>query len=261
MSKYKFVNLIDKLFVTVSIFLIIYAWVNFYLRDLWVTFGLSLIFTFACVFLLFYFVGKKQTKIYKNKKLNEDINTQFLVFKLTSKSKKQELLKQILEIDNQILPDEKHLMFIQNNQKHLVIIATAYDKLDNNILFNLLDEYGNVDADVFDIFCNDVANNILTNIYKNKKINFVTKNIIYENYFLKYNIYPDKTNINLNSTKLKFKEILKMFFVEKKAKSYFFCGLILIFSSIILPYHYYYIIVGSILLLFAIICKLLPKFN
>ena len=87
----------------------------------------------------------------------------------------------------------------------------------------------------------------------------ITKEKLFIDYFSKYQIYPDESKINTSITKLKFKDILNGLFIPEKAKSYFFCGLILIFSSIILPYHLYYIIFGSLLLIFSIICKILPK--
>ena len=96
MSKFKVINLIDKLFITCATFLIIYAWINFYLRDLWTTFILSLIFTFAILFVFSYFLNKKQTRINLNKKQLEEINTQFYVFKLNSTNQKLNLLKEIL---------------------------------------------------------------------------------------------------------------------------------------------------------------------
>ena len=82
MSKYRIVNLIDKIFISVAIFLIIYAWINFYIRNLWTTFFLSLIFTFAVLFILFYFTEKKQNKLSLNKKNVDDMNKYFLAFLL-----------------------------------------------------------------------------------------------------------------------------------------------------------------------------------
>ena len=43
MSRFKIINLFDKIFVTSAIFLIIFAWINFYIRDLYTTFILSII--------------------------------------------------------------------------------------------------------------------------------------------------------------------------------------------------------------------------
>ena len=125
----------------------------------------------------------------------------------------------------------------------------------------LINEFTNANVDVIDIICNEVDNNLNSKIFLDKTMIFTNKKKLYLNYFLKHNLFPDATNLNLKSNKLKFADIVKNMFIPQKAKSYFFCGLILIFSSIILPYHFYYVVVGSTLLMFGIICKLLPRFK
>lgn len=260
MSKFKIVNLIDKLFITISTFLIVYAWINFYIRDLFITFIFSLIFTFALVYVLFYFVGKKETKKHISKKKIEDINLNFLAFKLSSKIDKLNLLYSILKINhNPLIKDEK-IIFSNNEKTYTYIMATEFTKIDQNELLNILDRT-DFNTDYLYIVCNSFSSNINTKIFKNREIHFIDKEKLYTDYFEKNNLYPDCSNINTTINKLNLVQILKLFFLPHKAKSYFICGLILIFSSIVLPYHVYYLIFGSVLMLFAIICKLLPKFT
>ena len=259
MSKFKIINLFDKIFISISIFLIIYAWINFYIRNLWTTFILSLIFSSACIFVLYYFLNKKQEKISLTKKNIEEMNKYFLAFRLTPRKDKLNLLYKILSKDYEAKLDNETLTYIKDNEKHTIIIATHIERINENELINLIDEYSDLDADIIDIICSDVNSNINSNIFFDKKIQFVSKRELYVNYFLKYQIFPDDSKINTSITKIKFKDILNSMFLPEKAKSYFFCGLILIFSSIILPYHIYYIIFGSLLLIFSIVCKILPK--
>jgi len=258
MSKFKVINLIDKLFITCVTFLIIYAWINFYLRDLWTTFILSLIFTFAVIFVFTYFLNKKQTRINLNKKQLEDINTQFYIFKLNSLKQRLNLLNEILSKENKTTIKNDTIFFEQNNKKIILIIATRFEIIDNIILTNLISEFNNDEADEIQIVCNEVQPNINLKLLKNKDITIVNKKSLYIDYFLKHNMYPDASNINLKNTKITISTIIRNMFNSSKGKGYFFCGLILIFSSIILPYHFYYLIVGSTLLLFSLICKLLP---
>ena len=259
MSKFKIVNLIDRIFISCSTFLIIYAWINFYLRDLWTTFILSLIFSNAVLFVFYYFLNKKKNKQLSSLKEIENINTQFLIFKLNPLNKKLALLKEILSKEYNVIIKNKTISYTKENKKYLIILATNLDVIDNAKLVNLLDEFNKEDVDIIEIVCNETANNLNTNLFTNTQIKFITKKILYLDFFLKYNIFPDNTNINTKCIKLKFVDIVKNMFTPNKAKSYFFCGFILILSSIILPYHFYYIIVGSSLLLFSIICKVLPK--
>ena len=259
MSKFKIVNLFDKIFVSVSIFLIIYAWLNFYIRNLFSTFILSLIFSSAIIFVLYYFLNKKQERVKLSKKSTDEMNKSFLSFRLTPKKEKLDLLYQIFSREYETKLDNGILSYVKDNKKHIVLIATHIDRINENELINLVDEFVNLDFDVIDIICQDVSQNINSNIFIDKKIVFLTKEKLYTDYFSKYSIFPDDSKIDTSITKLKFRDILKNFFLPEKARSYFFCGLILIFSSIILPYHIYYILFGSTLLIFAIVCKLLPK--
>ena len=259
MSKFKIINLFDKLFISISIFLIIYAWINFYVRNLWTTFFLSLIFSAACVFVLYYFLNKKQEKVELGKKNTDEMNKSFLVFRLTPRKQKMELLYNLLSKEFNTKLDNGILTYIKDEKKHLVIVATHIERISENDLINLVDEFLDIDVDVIDIICNDVNPNINSKIFVDKKIIFITKQKLYLDYFSKYQIFPDNSKIDTSITKLRFKDISNNMFIPQKAKSYFFCGLILVFSSIILPYHIYYIVFGSLLLIFSILCKILPK--
>lgn len=261
MSKFRIVNLIDKLFISVSAFLIIYAWINFYLRDLWATFILSLIFTSAILFVFNYFLNKKKSNVLKQNKLVEEINTHFLIFKLNSTNKKINLLKEILSKEYNPVAKNNTISYIKENKKHLLILSTNLHSVNNNNLIEIIENYLDYNVEIFEIVCNEVSNNINANLFTNKQIKFITKKMLYTDYFLKYNIFPDQANINLKASKFSLSIFLKNLFTPSKARGYFFCGFVLIFSSIILPYHYYYLIIGSILMSFALICKLLQKFK
>lgn len=259
MSKFKIVNLFDKLFITIAIFLIAYAWINFYIRNLWVTFVASIIVTFATVFVLYYFLTKKSAKLATTNKEKADINKLFYIFRLTPKEGRYNLLKSALEKTHKTELKNGVLTYFNQDKLHLVIIATKYENITQTELLNLLDEFLHVKADVIDIVCNDSAV-INANIFKDKTINFITKKELYS-LFKNANITLDDSNINTTPPKLKFKDILYGMFTPNKAKGYFLCGLVLIFSSIILPYHAYYVVVGSMLMLFSVICKILPLFD
>ena len=260
MSKFKVINLIDKIFVSCCVFLAIFAWINFYIRNLWATFVLSLIFSFAVVFLLYYFLNKKTEKTNINKKQLEQMNKILLAFRLASKKEQIEIIKSALEKQHETKQENNKLTYVDALGKHLVILALDLQKFTENDLLNILNKHYSKSINCYDIFCNEHTN-INCNLLKNAKINLISNKNLYENYILNSEKELDCEFLNSSSSKLTFKDILNTFFLPSKAKSYFLCGLILIFSSIILPYYFYYIVVGSTLLLFAIICKLLPKFK
>lgn len=258
MSKFKIVNLLDKIFVTIALFLIIFAWINFYLHSLWTSFVLSTLISIALIYVLYFFINRKQIRIANKKADEEVVNFNFLAFKLSIKDEKINLLNQIYSKTSKTSINNGVLYYKQENTIHQVIIATHMDKLDQHILLNILDSQA-TNADCYDIICEKV-DLINLNIYANKKVEIINKEKLYK-LFVNSNIYPNVNNLAKNISKAKFKDVVRQIFAPPKSKSYFFCGLILIFSSIILPYHYYYIVFGSMLLLFSIICKILPKFT
>ncbi len=259
MSKYKVINLFDKIFITVSIFLLIYAWINFFIRNLWTTFLLSLIFTFASVFILFHFLNKRDEKKTLSKKYIQEMEEKFLAFRLMSKLERFKFLKSVIEKTCECKKIKDSLVFEKNNKTYQILIALNREKLTQFDLINLIQNLEK-NVNVLKIICCDFESNLNTKILKNLEIEIISKKKLYDEYFLLYNSFPDSSNLNIQKDQKKFKEILKNFFVSSKAKSYFLCGLVLIFSSIILPYHTYYLIFGSTLLIFSVICKLQPFF-
>ena len=168
------------------------------------------------------------------------------------------LLNKIYSIRHQTKIKKGVLFYEKDNKQHQIILATHFDKVNQKTLLNLLDENA-TNVDCYDIICAS-SEYINPNIYTNKSILITNKEKLYK-LFVETGVFPNIEILTKNISKPKFKDILRKFFVPEKSKSYFFCGLILIFSSIILPYHYYYIVFGSVLLMFSIICKLLPKFK
>lgn len=259
MSKFRIINLIDKLFISLCVFLIIYAWINFYIRNLWATFILSLIFSFAVLFVLFFMLGKRQEKFSNSKKENEEFNKTILAFRLTPRKEKYKLLCSILKINHKTELVDSNLIYYVGEEKHLVIIATHVEKLTETDIISIIDENYFEGVNCIDIVCNVYAGNRL-NFVKNLKINIVNNRTLYAD-FCKTGILPNMDILDSDITKLSIKDIAKNMLQPAKAKAYFLCGLVLIFSSIILPYHYYYLIFGSMFMLFSIICKLMPRFS
>lgn len=260
MSRFKIINLFDKIFVSVSVFLIVYAWINFFIRDLISTFVLSLIFSSAIIFLLYYILNRHIEKKNKSKTYLKDVEEKFLAFRLLKQDEQINLLKSIIEKTCETQNENKLLVFNRNNKKHQILFAFMKEKLSQFDLVNMI-QNTEKDVEVLKIICCNTEPNLNTKILKNLEIEIITKNKLYDEYFLPHNIFPNCSNLNTKPERKKLKELMRNFFVPSKAKSYFLCGLILIFSSIILPFHYYYLIFGSTLLIFSIVCKLQPFFK
>lgn len=254
MNKLKIIDLFDKLFVNICLFLLIFAWINFYLRNLWLSFVLSVIFSIAITYLVFYLLTNKSKK--KNKILfaSQLTNEKFLSFRLTSLAQKIELISKKMDVE--ILKDENNNLYFEKDGKKTLLIFCLNKTIDNINIVDALENKINAGYENFWIFCEKSNCDLKPDDSLNVKF--------FDKVEISNSIVPDdwKNMLKINSpNKLTKKEILKNIFTPQKAKSYFLCGLVLIFSSIILPFHIYYLIFGSTLILFSIICKILKHYE
>ena len=260
MSKFRIVNLIDKLFITIASFLIIYAWINFYIRDLSSTFILSVIFSLAFTYVLFFFLERKKDKKISSAKESEEINKNFLAFRLMPIKEKLNLINQILSVDYETKVSSKNIIYTKDNLTHCLVIATNLTTLTQEDLINII-EQNNKNVDCIEIICNEVDGNINANLIKNLKITFINKTKLYNDFFAKHNIFPNTSILNEKELKINWKNLIKNILNVQKAKRYFILGFVLIFSSLILPFKTYYLIFGTGFLVCSILCKLLAKFK
>ena len=253
MSKFKIVNLLDKIFINICVFLLCFAWINFYIRDLWLTFFISLICCFAICFLLFYIVGKKQSKTKSATENKDNIEKTLLSFVLLSPNNKNALLKALFNAE------KTDFKYFYKNGQNLYFDASTTNELTQQLFYEIIAQSRDINFENLYIICSCCK---LTNlsILKSKKVEIIDKNKLFKLLTeTKINLKTD--DLNLSESKFSFKDFALNFFAEKKAKSYFVCSLVLLFSSVILPYNFYYIIFGSMLMLFTLICKILPKIN
>lgn len=252
MSKFRIVNLIDRVFITAGVFLICFAWVNFYVRNLVSTFFISLVATGAICFVLFYFSHKKQARIENSKQTKEANEKTFLAFRLLNKKEQTDIIRSAFEIES-----ENGCFFVKG--ENLYFVLTESEILTQNVFINLIAQARNLNFSSLHIVCGETEN-FNQNLLIDKKIDIINKQKLAQ-IFADKQIKINCDGLNLNDAKFSFKEFAKNVFKPAKAKSYFLCGLVLLFSSLILPFNFYYIIFGSMLMLFSLLCKILPIFN
>lgn len=257
MSKYKFINLADRIFISITIFLLVYAWINFFTHNLILTFVLSLIFSASILYLLFYISNKKKIKTLNNKKLLKDMEDKFLAFRLLEKTEKIKMLNDYLKQAYETKFICGNLTYKKDGKTHVLIIATHIQKINNYDVVNLIE--GMKKFDHIDIVCNECAEPIKTEIYANIKITILPKQEFYEKFLKNMNL--DCSILSHQVKKISWKNILKNFIIPRKTKPYFVAGLIMFFSSLILPYRYYYIIFSTIFFVLSLACKIQPYFT
>ncbi|MBR1987766.1 MAG: hypothetical protein IKA36_01870, partial [Clostridia bacterium] len=138
MQKYKITSFFDKLLVSCAIFLILYAWINFYIRNLWATFVLSIIFSSAIVYVIYYLINKKQEKTQIKKENIKEINLKFLAFKLSPIEEKINLIKSILSLKYDVIIKNNEIYYSDDQKKHFVVISTEQAEINSNDILNIL---------------------------------------------------------------------------------------------------------------------------
>ena len=259
MSRFKIINVFDKVFVSFCVFLIIFAWLNFFARNLWFSFITSLVLSGAVLFIMFYLLEKTKIKKINSKKRIDDIEKTFLCFKTMTKNQKLECVKNIVSKNLNAEIFEDSIIYKHEQNLHQIFIATNEKILSEQTLFNILENRHELAQKIL-IICENYNTTFNTNLLKDLIIKIVDKTTFFDEYLSVINTQLDTTVLN-EKCKKTIKQIMSNLFVPHKAKQYFFCGLILIFSSLILPYKTYYLIFGSLLMLFTILCKLQPAIS
>ena len=254
MSKFKFVNILDLIFLSIATFLIIFAWLQFFLKNILISLLLSTIISLAILFLIRFIKEKKHSSI--QKKMDETSNiTKFTLTLQTLPSLKfNQYIKKLIPQNLNPHIQKGDVIFTKNN---ISTICTYSGELNENKLLEIIKTKT---SNNLIIFCTDYSANTktLSNSFKNKTIKLVKLEELYE-VFNKNNIIIDTTNINLNKSKITFKEILLGAISKDKSKGYFISGLIFLFTSLIIPYHAYYVIFSTVLIGLSIICRLKPQ--
>ena len=239
--------------------LIIFAWVQFFVRNFLLSLIVSTALSIAIILLV------RQLRLRKHNAINLKISqqTNFNIFKLillTSPTLKiATIIKNMLPSQYNPKITKSDINFVKNDTTHT--FTFCFINLDETKLLELIKTYT---AKNLTIFCNSCDNSIyhLTKVFKNKTIEIVTLEQLFD-IFNETNIQLDSSNIDLSKTKTTLKQIAKNFISRSKSKGYFVSGLVLLFTSIIIPFRLYYVIFSSALFALSLICKFksIPKVN
>lgn len=256
MSKFKFVNIIDTVFVSVATFFIVFAWIQFFVKALMLSLLLSIIITISILFVFRWL----KTKKYNTKQNQLNTSSRLAHFKLGIQTMPSTQLTALLKkvLPSHYLPkiNKGDINFIKDNNNHTF---TFYYSGELNEA-KLLELIKTKKTNNLTIFCSNYNNDVklIANAFKNKHISLISLDQLFE-IFNSKNIEIDTSHIDLNKHKITLKEIIKNSISRQKSKGYFISGLILLFTSLIIPYKIYYVVFSSILFLLSLLCRLKPS--
>lgn len=250
MSKFRFINFLDFIFIFLAIFLIFFAWFNFFVRNIILSAFLAVFLSSVIIFIFKYFknIG------YQKNLSNQASQTAILKFKLAiqtySSQKLISLLKRLVPASVSAVKSG-NIYFMQNNKK--CVFIPCLQNVDEAQVLSLIK---NIIADEIVIFCLDFTGSAesVCSVFKDRNIRLININKFY-NILSAKQIEVQTNHIDLSKPKVSVREILKNSLAPQKAKGYFISGLVLLFTSLIIPYKVYYVVFSSLLLLLSILCK------
>ncbi len=255
MSKFKFVNIIDTAFLSVLTFLIIFAWVQFFLRNLALSLFVSAILAIALMLGIRWFKSRKYSASQQIIANNSNLIKFKLAVQTMPSAKLCAIIKKLIPQQYLAHTSKGDIIFTKNNQQYTFTFYYSAPLNDTKLLELIKTK---TTANLV-IFCSayDKDAQMIASAFKNKKVELINLEQLYQ-IFNQNSISINTDHIDLNKTKITLKELLKNSVSRDKAKGYFVSGLVLLFTSIIIPYRIYYVVFSSILFLLSLICRLKP---
>lgn len=246
----KFSKISNKVFLTCSIYLISFIWLEYRLHSIKIASLVAIPVTLLSL-LIYAFLSKIWSTKSKKALLKAEL--------------KENLYNQLIWGNSEII--NKHILDVLGYSNLTKVSTNHYENNDTSIFFNF-------NKDVIDSF--DLAR-----IIRSTNLNSIIVVCIHSNIsslpkakeiciidieklctLLNHNLANFPTNIKLKSKpKYRLKDLLCIALNKTRARGYFSASILLIFLSLFTPYNIYYIVVSTILLLLAIISRLNTKFN
>ncbi|MBQ3502373.1 MAG: hypothetical protein IJA72_01790, partial [Clostridia bacterium] len=198
MSKFKLINILDTLFIIITLFLIVFAWVQFFLKNFILSLFISLLLS-LCIILFIRWLKSKKNLAYQTK---QNHNTNFIKFKLAIQTLPN---LQLIKLIKKLIPTKYSpkslkgdITFTKNNIMHTFTFCL------NTVLSEplLLEFIKTKKTDNLTIICLDFDKSLinLAQSFKNIKISLINLEQLYK-IFESSNISIDTSHIDLNKNK------------------------------------------------------------
>ena len=256
MSRFKFINIIDTFFISLATMLIIFAWLQFFIKNIIVSLILSAILSVSIMYFFRHIRSKKQERYLNAAAKTTSIAKFKLAIQTISNTKLTLLIKRLISKQYEVKVVKGDIKVVIDNTLHILTTHLNSELTESKLLEIIKTKL----SDNLTILCLSVNNDVksICNAFINKKITLISVEQLYD-LFEQKNITIDTSNIDLSKSKITFKEILKGAIKRNKSKGYFFSGLILLLTSLIIPYKIYYVLFSTTLFTLSLICRLKPS--
>lgn len=255
MSKFRFVNIIDTLFFSVVTFFIIFAWIQFFLKNLFLALFLSAFVSFGLLFIVRWFKNRKHLTLQQRANNSASFKRFKLAIQIASHTQLVNIIKKILPANCTIKSHFGDVVYEKNNVSHIITFL-----FDNELTESkLLDIIKTKRFKHIIIICSNINTNSqnVAKVFKNKRIDLLSLEQLFD-LCNENGITIDTSYINIEKSKITLKEIFKNSLSRNKSKGYFISGLVLLFTSIIIPFKIYYVVFSTILFILSAVCRFKP---
>lgn len=192
-------------------------------------------------------------------------NSKFANYKQTAspptQNSKTAFKKSINQQNRDDLQKKSHSSASPNSLLELYVPCFNLDTLDVNDLLEIYRQNKNRRLSKVVILCNDYTVECATYAKNFQKIPYklVSVRELFVSEIEKQNFYPNIEVETLSKEKMTLSKLKKHVFDRKRAKSYFFCGIILLFSSYFVPLRIYYLLFSGLMFISSLTCILTSK--
>ncbi len=254
MIKSKLAVIIDSLFISFIIFILLFFWVHKIIKNAFLSLFCSIFISLLAFFIIFKFLTKKfklKNITFKEEKFEKECIYKLKYMESQSLINFYETLLNAKNVDKNMYKNDSTIFYISTKARLSEIdFNSAYD------YYLLTSKTQNTDFVL--CFIGSSVTNEFTNLLENSPVKF---NLFSEHdlYIIMKdkNFYPENINPNTTPQKSKKFSTIKSKFSSSITRSHFkelfFSGISLILISIVIPFSSYYLIFGTILLILALV--------
>ncbi|MCL2540539.1 MAG: hypothetical protein FWE53_03890 [Firmicutes bacterium] len=255
LTGFKLSRAIDFLFRNAIIFLLIYAWIIFWLQDWIAATAISAVTSVAICFAIDKIKGGKLEKKRLTAKEAEAIEKSALQLMFTPDTETAAYFKLLLSTMHETVLTKNVLSYTNNNNKTVFIPCYRDTALTVQQLAEAVKTAIKNKADNLIIACSTYPPEVekLAGTIKSIPVTLMNHRQIYQLYIKPSSIELPRIVELKGTARLTVKDLFRYAFSGKRTKSFAFLGLILLISSYFVMFKLYYLITGSLLLVCAII--------
>ena len=234
------------------IFLFVFVWTRYFVRDLLLSIVISATITFVLDLLSRFFFKKQHEKA--SLKIKEKQEAEDMFCSLCIERSPLLFFEKLFSDKQNLKTHKSFLSFTEDNKKTVFAFVDNLLPLSTNNLAQVIKQVKKEKPDKIIISSGEFSKECYSfiNIY-DSTIVLLDKQQTYHDLYKAKNIFPKITILKKKKDTLSFRQLLEFSFNRSRCKSYLISSIALLFCSLFVRTTLYYSIVTSILILFAII--------